>query len=304
MAVSQPGCSRRAVLAAGCGAAAPVLAQTPAPFVLDGTEVHALRATGLKRDYEVAVSLPAGYGQGGQRYPVVLVPDAPYAFPLVRSIARRISGHEGNLAEFILVGLSYARGDSPAQSRNRDYTPTDINAKGTRAADQGGPGPYGEAEGYRRYLSDEVFPFIARRYRADMGRKVLLGHSYGGLLGLHTLFTEPTMFSHYILGSPSLWFDKRVMFDVERAYAAARRDLPARLLLMAGALEGAPVGSKAASAARRDDMVRDVLDFERQLKAHRYPGLTVRSAIVPGEDHLTLFPALATRGLMWALPAR
>ena len=40
-----------------------------------------------------------------------------------------------------------------------------------------------------------------------MNRKVLVGHSYGALFGFHVLFTRPEMFSGYVFGSPSLWFD-------------------------------------------------------------------------------------------------
>ncbi len=41
------------------------------------------------------------------------------------------------------------------------------------------------------------------------GQSLFLGHSYGALLGTQILFTEPGMFNGYVLGSPSLWYDKR-----------------------------------------------------------------------------------------------
>jgi uncharacterized protein len=292
------------VAAADSRTAAPL---PPMPYSLDATEVHTLRSTTLKRDYELYVSLPRSYGgqAAGARktYPVVFVTDAAYAFPLIRSIGRRVNGHGGNMAEFILVGLGYAKGDDPTLSRNRDYTPTDIHARKTREADQG-EGPYGQAEAYRRFVADDVLPFIARSYRADMSRKVYLGHSYGGLLGVHMLLTAPAMFEHYVLGSPSLWFDRRHMFDAERAYAAKNRELPAKVLMFAGAFESVRPGSRSPRFNPRVDMVKDVLMFEKQLKSRRYAGLTVGSEIIGDEDHLTVFPAIATRGLMWALPAR
>jgi pimeloyl-ACP methyl ester carboxylesterase len=45
--------------------------------------------------------------------------------------------------------------------------------------------------------------FVAGHYRADMGEKIYAGHSYGGLIGVHVLLTEPDMFQRYVLGSPS-----------------------------------------------------------------------------------------------------
>jgi len=65
---------------AHAGAAAPA-------YVLDNTEVRAIRASELKRDYQVYVALPDSYRSGQRRYPVVFVADADYAFPVVRNIA-------------------------------------------------------------------------------------------------------------------------------------------------------------------------------------------------------------------------
>ena len=191
------------------------------PYVLKNTDVVDVRARQLNRDYQLLVSLPPSYGQSTRRYPVVFVTDADYAFPLIRSMARRLGTGSHGVEEFILVGLSYAKGDTPEYSRRRDYTPAGTAEQG-RVSDMPGRVPkFGESEGYRRFIKDEVFPVIAQRYRADMERKVFAGHSYGSLLGLHIAFTEPAMFSHYILGSPSLWFGKRVMFDRDRAYRFA-----------------------------------------------------------------------------------
>jgi len=44
--------------------------------------------------------------------------------------------------------------------------------------------------------------------------------------------------------------------------------------------------------------------MERVLKAHAYPGLTVRSVVLEDEDHLTVAPVGFTRALMAVLPAR
>lgn len=285
-----------AVLLWCCG-----LVQAAAPaYVLEGTEVHTLRMESSGRDYDLYIGLPASYGKSNQRYPVVFVTDAPYAFPIVRNVGGFVSRNEGNLSEFILVGLGYAKGDSPVQSRNRDYTPTDRKNGKTASAEVG----YGQAEAYRQFVASQVFPFIARTYRSDMHRKVLIGHSYGGLFGLHTLLTEPTMFDHYVLGSPSLWFGKGYMFGVESAYAARRLDVPARVLLMTGGYETIQPQSRDPRYSQSVDMVRDVQTFERQLKARRYPGLTVRSEVVKGEDHATVYPIIATHGLLWAIPAK
>lgn len=271
----------------------------PSPYQLADTEVHILRAERLGRDYELDISLPDGYAEGAQRYPVVFVTDAPYAFPLLRAITQRITRHGGPLRPFILVGLGYARGDSPVVSRNRDYTPS-ATPHGERGPP--GTGPYGEAEGYRRFVADQVLPFVAAHYRTDLSTRVYIGHSYGSLFGLDALLTQPGLFSHYILGSPSLWFDQHRMLARERDRARHERDLPAHVRLFVGGLETPQHGKT--SGADEDDMVGDTRALLRQLRSRHYPGLDVDAEVFAGEDHLTVFPRLATRGLLWALPPR
>lgn len=271
----------------------------PRPYVLEGTEVHSIPSKTLARDYEIFVSLPESYASSQKRYPVLFITDANYAFPVLRSINRRVSDRGENLQEFILVVLSYAKGDSPTLSRNRDYTPTDINQKKTRSKDQDGE-VYGQAEKYRQYVADEVFPYVAKNFRADMTRKVFAGHSYGALFGAHVLLTEPTMFNEYILSSASLWFDKRFIFEAERGYAAAHKNLPAKVLLTTGSYEAVRPDSKNKRFNATTDMVRDMRRFEAQLKSRRYPGLSVQSEVIADEDHLTVAPSAMTRGLLWA----
>ena len=128
-----------------------------------------------------------------------------------------------------------------------------------------------------------------------MGRKVFIGHSYGSLLGLQALFTEPAMFDTYILGSPSLWYGKHVMFEREKAYAANRKDLKTKVYLGVGSLEGARPGE--------DGMVGDMRQFAKLLASHRYRRLRIESRVFEGDDHFTVAPSIATRGLKWALPA-
>lgn len=213
----------------------------------------------------------------------------------MRALSHRVGARGNGLEDFILVGLSYGKGDTPEYSRRRDYTPAQPG-QNTYTSDMPGRAPaFGESEGYRRFIAAEVFPLIASKYRADMTRKVFAGHSYGSLLGLHILFTEPGMFSHYILGSPSLWYGQRDMFARERAYAASHKDLQAKVFFAIGGLE-------AKAAGNEDDMVADLQQFEKLLKGRRYAGLQVSTKVLADEDHLSVAPALLTRGLKWALP--
>lgn len=266
------------------------------PYEVLGSQVWDVPDPVSGRAYQVFVHLPPSYeSQPQRRYPVLYVTDADYAFPLARQIGRRLNGEGPKIEEFILIGLSYARGDAGPQSRNRDYTPT---ANGPASASSL---VHGGAAAYQVYLRDQVMPFVERRFRADLARNYLLGHSYGGLLGAQILLTDPSMFAGYVLGSPSLWFDKRHMFEVEAAYAKAHRDLPAKVYMYVGEYEAV----RADDPRYNDDvdMVADNRAFEAALKSRDYPGLILKSEVLNDEDHLSVAPRGLTHGLKFLLSA-
>ncbi|VXA90473.1 DUF3693 domain-containing protein [Brevundimonas sp. G8] len=287
------GCSERADAQSSPAPATPA---EGAPYVLTGTQVWTVPDPVSGRDYQVFVSLPASYDTSPQRrYPVLYVTDADYAFPIIRQIARRVNLDGPVIEEFILVGLSYSRGDSGTISRNRDYTPTPNGPRSSSSMLHGG------GTAYQTYLKTQALPFVESRFRADPARRILLGHSYGGLLGAQVLFTDPGLFHAYVLGSPSFWYDKRHIMGMEADYARTHRDLPADVFMYIGGWEVPGPDRRNTSSA---DMVADVRTMERTLKSRAYPGLTVRSTVLVDEDHLTVAPVGFTRALMAVLPAK
>ena len=283
-------------LAGAANAAVPNAAPAAPAYILDNTEVRDIRASELKRDYQVYVALPDSYRDGKRSYPVVFVSDANYAFPVVRNIAQRLHRHAA-MEEAIVVGLSYAKGDTGVYSRRRDYTPTVPRKHDYRTDMPGRPPAFGEAAGYGRFVANEVFPLIARHYRADMRRKIFVGHSYGSLLGLQMMLDAPRSFEHYILGSPSLWFDAGIMFERERAYGSRHKDLPASVFFGIGGLETLAPGKKRSRAEEDADMVADLREFDAALKSHRYPQLRTRLKVFADEDHASVLPFVVTHGL-------
>ena len=269
---------------------------TASPYVLDDTEVQDVHARALNRDYQVFVALPDSYRSSNRRYPVLFVTDANYAFPVARGIAQRLARHAG-MEEAIVVGLSYAKGDSPVFSRRRDYTPTVPRTQDTTSDMPGRAPAFGEAQAYGRFIAADVFPMIATHYRADMNRKIFVGHSYGSLLGLQILLSEPGTFDHYILGSPSLWFDHGVMFDREKEYARGHKDMPTSVFFGIGGRETLAANRKRSRTEENADMVADLCDFDAALKTHRYPNLKMKLEVFADEDHASVFPLVLTHGL-------
>ena len=289
-----------AVVVSGCSArsdaepaepAKPQASTEGAPYALKDTQVWTVPDPVSGRQYEVFVGLPPNYeSQPQRRYPVLYVTDADYAFPIIRQLTRRMNLDGPVIEDFILVGLSYSRGDTGKVSRNRDYTPTSSGKAG-----------YGGGPAYQTYLKTQALPFIDARFRSDPKRRALLGHSYGSLLGAQILFTEPGLFRTYILGSPSFWFDGGHMMKMEADFARAHRDLPADVFMYVGGFETPGTHPR---NNRETDLVGDMRAMDLTLRSRGYPGLRVVSITLEDEDHLTVAPVGFTRALRAVLPVK
>ncbi len=268
------------------------------PYEIPDSEVWDVPDPISKRGYQVFVALPPSYGtQPQRRYPVLYATDADYAFPIIRQLARRLNVEGPQVEEFILVGLSYGKGENGGISRQRDYTPTP-NGPSTAPPNA----IHGQAQAYQKYLRDQVKPFINAHYRTATAKTIFLGHSYGALLGTQILFTEPDLFSSYILGSPSLWYDKRHALKLEASYAKQNQDLSANVYLYVGAYEALRKGDRRYN--QTVDMVADNRALEAALQSRKYPSLKLKSVVLNDEDHLTVAPRGFMQALKYLLPAR
>lgn len=267
------------------------------PYEIVGSEVWNVPDPLSGRNYQVFIALPGSYTSSPERrYPVLYVTDADYAFPLMRQIGRRLNVNAPKVEEFILVGLSYAVGEEGMASRRRDYTPTSAGAVGAPT-----DAIRGTSGAYMVYLRDQVLPFVAHRYRTDESRRNFLGHSYGGLLGTQIIFTQPELFSGYILGSPSYWYDNHYMDGMESAFAATHKDLPARVYMYVGQYEDMRPGDP--RYAKRYNMVTDARRMAQALRSRNYPSLHMNLDVLEAEDHLSVAPSGFTRGLKYLLSA-
>lgn len=85
--------------------------------------------------------------------------------------------------------------------RRRDFTTPSANAEDQLDFPQAG----GSAH-FIRFLAEEVIPIINSRYPCD-SISTLIGQSLGGLLATEIVYHHPQLFHHYVIVSPSLWWD-------------------------------------------------------------------------------------------------
>jgi len=267
-------------------AAAP---ETTRAYEMPDSEVLRIDSPVIERSYEIFVRLPPGYGDAenaGRRYPVLYLNDAHYVFQTAAGVTSAPMRH-GGLEPMIMAGVSYALGEGGAASRGRDLTPTENPAQTGHAT--------GGARAFLSFMRDEVIPLVENTYRTDPARRILAGQSYGGLFGAYALLNEPGLFHDYILTSPSLWYGKGAMFDIE-AEAAKAGPLSGRVFFAIGETETPAISGGSY------DMVGDQKRFADLLRSRGHAALEVRDTVVEGGTHLTTFPIGLLRGLMWILP--
>lgn len=269
---------------------------------LAGTKSWSLQSRIIDQEFVIDIVPPFIPTPTGQPYPVVYVLDGNGTFGIAAQTARLLQLARA-LPSLVLVGVGY-RLDPRANAigrmfglRTRDFAPTVDEAY--VAQGRAAPAPFthphdlqpGQADKFLAFLNEELKPFIASQYTTDPQDQALVGISLGGLLVLHALFTSPMSFKRYLAGSPSIWWDRAVLFREEEALAKRIQELPARLFLSAGALEeqDAPAYLPVSNVQR----------LAGQLLDRNFQGFQVTCHIFPDETHASVLPATISRGLRW-----
>ena len=251
---------------------------------------HQLRSRHVGDEFVIGVKRPQGYDRSTSSYPLLVTLDAHWLFGTVSDLATSLS--MGRAVPRVLVaGIGWPTDDLAEidRYRNRDTTPTAAPFPEEGFGNGSGRRGLGGAASFRRFLVEEALPYLADRYRVG-GPKILIGHSFTGLFGVHLLLHEPAVFDGYLLASPSLWWDDRVTLRITEPELGPRRTrYPAQVYLSAGSEEGPPIG------AQPFNMVANVGELARRLA--RYPDLDVHFEVLPGENHHSTLGLSVSRGL-------
>jgi uncharacterized protein len=204
------------------------------------------------------------------------------------------------LPAILIVGIGYPAAHTIADTmdiRVRDLTPT--------------PSPLfersGGANAFLRFVRTELFAWVERNLSSCLAEAIYFGHSLGGLFGVHTLLSEPATFEHYIISSPSLWWDHYRVFEHEAQRASQTKDLAAKVFFGIGANETDDGRRREAKRLPHDhplkphrthlDMVDDLARFAHAIRGRNYPSLELEAGVYPDEFHVTVPATVMSRGL-------
>ena len=165
-------------------------------------ETHALSRQDVTvggRGYRLFRAIPKGVPPEAG-WPSIWMLDGNAVFDRIGP--RDLAAHPG----LAIIGIGYPVArifDTTA--RALDYTPP-----GPEATDDRGR-PVGGADAFRARLTGPLREAAGAGAGLDPTRRVLWGHSYGGLFALHCLLTDPRVFAGWAPVSPSTGFGGRAL---------------------------------------------------------------------------------------------
>lgn len=190
--------------------------------VLGATEYFELDSTSVGARFAVWVTRSPTFDED-VAYPVLYVTDGNFSVAQTAPLAAMQGDVMLPIAPYLQVTVGYAGDDAQDWSRvrNRDLVPPgepvapDMRAALETAVEKGlmtreeADAYLAEladthADAFLSFLTDELHPEIANRYRITPEGHGLFGYSYGGLFALYALFTGCSLFTAYGAGSPGV----------------------------------------------------------------------------------------------------
>jgi predicted alpha/beta superfamily hydrolase len=158
-----------------------------------------IQSTSTNANYAIKVALPENYNPAEQKYAAIYVLDGEENFNFVAEQCKKLS-RDYSTSNILVVSIGYGN------DRSMDYTPS--------LASEGGGG----AEKFMHFIKDELIPRMENDYGADAVRqsRIILGHSFGGLLAAYAFTNFNNVFGNYLMLSPSIWYDNEIMLKLEQ----------------------------------------------------------------------------------------
>lgn len=241
----------------------------PVPFHIGLTET--MRSSVLDEDRVLNIHLPPGYATDTLvHYPVIYLLDGGAGEDLIHVVGALQFASFGWIQWMppsIVVGIANT-------DRRRDLThPTSIAADMERFPTSGGSALF------MRFLGQELLPFVEGHYRCGPQR-TLIGQSFAGLFAAEVLLKRPELFTHYLIVSPSLWWDDGSLL---RAPSTAASQAPQRVFIAVGK-EGKTMVQGAQRLAAR---------------ARKNPATRVAYRYLPRHDHANILHQAVLEGFRW-----
>lgn len=219
----------------------------------------------------INVWTPPNYDISNDSLTVIYMPDGGIKedFPHIANTLDTLI-KQNKIPNVILVGIENT-------DRRRDLTgPTKVEYDLKYIPNPGG------ADNFRKFIKNELFPVINKKYRAT-SKKAIIGESAAGLFIIETFILDPNMFDNYIAMDPALWFNEQYLVKNFEALTK-ENNYENKTLWYAG--------------SNASDISPFTKELEHKLKEVK-SGLKWKYEDEQNEKHNTIFRATKEKALIW-----
>ena len=246
-------------------------------------KIDSIQSTILNEKRKIWVYVPASDEDfGKQRYPVIYLFDAEAHFISVAGMIQQLSEVNNNMIcpKMIVVGI-------PNIDRTRDLTPTH--------ADAGPPYFYGSSEtsgGGEKFISfieKELVPYVDAHYPVEP-YKMLIGHSFGGLMVMQILLHHTNLFNSYISIDPSMWWDSQhLLKEAEKEITEKKFQGKSLFLGIANTMEGSlNIHNVAKDTSSLTKHIRSILSLKSCFDSNKRNGLKYKWKYYDDDSHASV----------------
>jgi uncharacterized protein len=253
-----------------------VQAQPPPDGKITIGKIDSLWSKTLKEERQYGVYLPQSYNKHAvflpKKYPVLYLLDGDAHFHSLTGVIQFLSeGINGNrvIPDMIVIAI-------PNTDRNRDLTPTHAD-KGPNGEDLPFLKTSGGGTNFLNFIKNELIPQIDSTYSTSPFR-VLVGHSFGGIMVINALYTMPETFNAYIAIDPSLWYDNQLLLKKAKDFFQ-KADLKNKALFVGQA------NTIQAGSTDRNLHFESILQFNSIMETYNRSGLRYGYKYYDKDDH-------------------
>ncbi len=253
-------------------------AQPPVPAgkPLSIGEIRNLKSTVLGEERTLNIYLPGNYDTS-KTYPVIYLLDGSINEDFIHITGLvQFFNMMFSMPDCMVVGVANV-------DRKRDFTfytaQKDLQKKYPTT---------GHSEKFIRFLETELQPFINKNYKTSQTR-YLIGQSLGGLLATEILLKKPGLFTHYMIVSPSLWWDDESLLK-EATSLLAKQEIPETFVFI--------------SVGKGEDkiMQREANELYALLQKAKKPSLRTAYKLMTEDNHATILHRSIYEGLLLLFP--
>ncbi len=151
--------------------------------------------------------------------------------------------------------------------RRRDLIPSDISKNAETN--------FGKADMFYLFLQKELIPQTEKKM-PNIKSRAFIGHSFGGLFCLYTLFKPDKLFDRHFAISPSVWANYYELDKIEETFAKSNKKLKANVVLYVGGLEFL------------NKVLYSTRSFYKTAKERKYEGFAIDKTEIGNANHFSI----------------